>query len=147
MERKNNKKLKIFISAIKCPDNGQILILKEKYDKIINAVEIADVMWTGKDTKLPKECTIPISNCVEIFNRTTFTADGGMRICCNDADNYTLIDFIINKNILEVWNGDLYMRMRQCFLEYKLPSDSLCHACVMFQQQTIRPLNEIFSQK
>lgn len=139
---RESSKLKIYISAIQCPENKNLSFLKEKYSAIIDAVEILDVVWTGKTTKLAREYQMPPKTCTEIFNRTTFTADGGMRICCNDADNYLWVDSLSNKTISEIWNCKTYTKMRQHFLENTLPQYSLCHACLMHQEHPIKPLLE-----
>lgn len=143
----NKSQLKIYISAIQCPNNKNLIILKERYDNIIDAVELIDVDWTGKTTQIPKDKTNHQKGCVEVFNRTTFTADGGMRICCNDADNYLLVDSILHKEILQIWKSKLYKKMRQCFLEGSFPKDSLCHACATYSEHKIKPLIECFEDE
>ena len=142
----HNRKFKIYISSIQCSKNKDLPTLKEKYAHLIDAVEIIDAVWTGKKTNLPHEEQQKITKCSEIFHRTTFTADGGMRICCNDADNYLLVGSIADnvKNISTIWNGELYIKMRECFLHNTLPHNSLCHACLMFEEHAISPLTECF---
>lgn len=144
--KKHNKNLKIYISSIQCSQNRNLSTLKEKYTDIIDAVEIIDAVWTGKKTNLPREEQQKIPKCTEVFQRTTFTADGSMRICCNDADNYLVVGSIADnvKNISAIWNGELYVKMRECFLSNTLPQNSLCHACLMFEEHLIHPLAKCF---
>ena len=52
-------------------------------------------------------------NCSLPFAKAHFTAEGYMRACCNDYENYLAIEDINKVKISEAWNGKRFQELRK----------------------------------
>lgn len=75
--------------------------------------------------KLKTSCKLP-------FQQVIIRPDGKLSLCCNDAmGKYTLGD--LNENsLLEIWNSDTYMQMRENLYKKGRKSIKLCEKCDNF---------------
>ncbi len=87
----------------------------------------------GVDPKM-EDCNLP-------FNKAHFTAEGYMRACCNDYENFLAIDDIKDKKIIDVWNGEKFKKLRDLHLQDKLDG-TLCGKCIRNFKGNIKPINE-----
>ncbi len=81
-----------------------------------------------------EDCSLP-------FSKAHFTVEGYMRACCNDYENYLAIDDIKNKKIIDVWNGEIFKKLRSLHLKDKLEG-TLCGKCIRNCKGELKPLNE-----
>ena len=75
--------------------------------------------------KLKSSCKLP-------FQQVIVRPDGKLSLCCNDAmGKYTLGD-LNEKTLLEVWNSDTYMKIREKLYKQGRKTIELCKYCDNF---------------
>jgi organic radical activating enzyme len=96
------------------------------------------VNQSGQQHGLP---TVPgfQAPCALPFARCHISAEGYLRMCCNDYQNYlALVD--LNQTTLEdAWKAQVFQQMRQKHLDKDLKG-TLCHNCVHGLNEPIRPI-------
>jgi molybdenum cofactor biosynthesis enzyme MoaA len=84
----------------------------------------------------PSGITAP---CVLPFNRVHVSAEGYLRLCCNDYQNYlALVDLAVTP-LAEAWNAHVFRQMRQRHLDDRLEG-TLCHNCIKDVNDPIEPV-------
>ena len=146
--KKKEQQLKLYVSAIICSANqSQIKNLDTTLCGLVDCIEYLTACWTGKSTKIPlkelKARSFPGKICSEPFNRLTISANGYVRACCNDVDNFLAIGDATNNSLEDIWKGEMFVQLRRWLLEDKLPTNSLCYNCSKFVDGLILPLHEL----
>jgi organic radical activating enzyme len=84
----------------------------------------------------PSGVTAP---CALPFNRVHISAEGYLRICCNDYQNYLCVADLRETTLAEAWQAPIFREMRRRHLEKRL-AGTLCHNCVNNVNDPIEPV-------
>jgi molybdenum cofactor biosynthesis enzyme MoaA len=121
-----------------CSNAGTGEALKRELEGIVDEfVFIQALNQSGQTVGLAPNGIEP--PCVLPFARVHISAEGYLRMCCNDYQNYlTLVD--LNQTTLEAsWQAPIFQEMRQRHLDKKLEG-TLCHNCMYGVNTPIEPL-------
>ncbi len=77
-------------------------------------------------------CSLP-------FVRAHISAEGFLRMCCSDYQNYLALADLNKTTLNEAWHSDLFVQMRQRHLADSLRG-TLCHNCIYNVNEPINPL-------
>ena len=77
--------------------------------------------------------------CVLPFNRVHISAEGYLRMCCNDYQNYLALVDLNQTTLGASWNAPLFQEMRRRHLEKRLEG-TLCHNCMYGENTPIQPI-------
>ncbi len=67
--------------------------------------------------------------CRDIFHKCAILVDGTVVSCCCDIDGRLPLGNVFKQPFNEIWNGDLYNRLREQHLNNAIPEDIICHKC------------------
>jgi molybdenum cofactor biosynthesis enzyme MoaA len=84
----------------------------------------------------PSGVTAP---CALPFNRVHISAEGYLRMCCNDYQNYLCVADLRETPLAEAWQAPIFREMRRRHLEKRLEG-TLCHNCVNNVNDPISPI-------
>ena len=84
----------------------------------------------------PSGVTAP---CWLPFNRVHVSAEGYLRLCCNDYQNYLCVADLRETTLADAWRAPIFREMRQRHLDGRLEG-TLCHNCVNNVNDPIEPL-------
>lgn len=145
--KEKNNKLKFCISAVTCRANIENMPqLAQNFKNYTDKIIVYPAAWLGERTKLSiKDTVARYTNngiCNEIFTRCTITSGGFVRACCSGTDEFLLIGNANNTDILDIWHGDTFVKLRTLMLEHKLPPNTVCYNCINFQDTTVKPLTD-----
>lgn len=134
----------LFIGAsfVETPENAHT------YPKFLENVEgLVDEVYhvvasnqSGQMENLPVEPTMP-DTCVIPFNQVTITSEGYLRMCCNDYQNFLVVEDLSLMSLERAWNGDRARELRRRHMSKQLEG-TLCHNCINGCRDPIKPLNE-----
>ena len=77
--------------------------------------------------------------CALPFRRLHVSAEGYLRVCCNDYQNYLALLDLNQTTLAEAWNAPIFQGVRQRHLDKQLEG-TLCHNCVHNVNTPIEPL-------
>ena len=77
--------------------------------------------------------------CPLPFRRVHISAEGYLRVCCNDYQNYLALVDLNHVSLEEAWNAPIFRDIRQRHLDRRLEG-TLCHNCVHNVNGPIEPL-------
>jgi organic radical activating enzyme len=77
--------------------------------------------------------------CVLPFARAHISAEGYLRACCNDYQNYLALVDLHEHSLAEAWHARVFQQVRQRHLDGRLES-TLCHNCVHGVSGPIQPI-------
>jgi len=84
----------------------------------------------------PTDVTAP---CVLPFNRVHISAEGYLRMCCNDYQNYLSLVDLRQASLRDAWHAEVFKAMRQRHLEDRLEG-TLCYNCIHNVNTPIEPV-------
>jgi pyruvate-formate lyase-activating enzyme len=84
----------------------------------------------------PSGVTAP---CALPFNRVHISAEGYLRLCCNDYQNYLCVADLRETTLAQAWQAPIFRDMRQRHLDKRLEG-TLCHNCVNNVNDPIAPV-------
>jgi uncharacterized Fe-S cluster-containing radical SAM superfamily protein len=84
----------------------------------------------------PMEIEAP---CALPFTRLHVSAEGYLRVCCNDYQNYLALADLNHTTLAEAWNAPIFRDVRQRHLDKHLEG-TLCHNCIHNVNAPIEPL-------
>lgn len=77
-------------------------------------------------------------SCTEIFNKCSILADGTIVPCCMDVEGRLPLGNILETNFDEIWNGELYNRLRTHHINNTVPENIICYGCHLRWVKTSR---------
>ena len=77
-------------------------------------------------------CSLP-------FKRLHISAEGYLRMCCSDYQNYLSLLDLSKTTLKEAWHADIFKEMRQRHLDNKLEG-TLCYNCINNANKPIQPI-------
>jgi len=140
LRNKHNFKTKIMVSTIDIPAyKKETELFKEfwtdKVDKIIIRTFFDHqglVKFESADTS-KTDTTVKRFPCPQFWKRITIAANGYIKYCVNDWYNKTNIAEMKKVSISEIWNSDLYKKMREYQLSGNYHKIILCDNCADWQ--------------
>lgn len=143
--KQNNSPLIFYISAVTCPENAANMRgLEEAFGSFVDKIVPFPAAWLGEHTALSKADTVARfpkgAICDEMFTRLTVTSAGFVRVCCAGSDKYMLVGDANTTDILEIWNGELFMNLRRRMLAHDLPENTVCFNCMNGRAMPLKPL-------
>jgi len=69
--------------------------------------------------------------CKQVFERLNFLSDGRAVMCCADAFGEVIVGDIKKNTVSEIWNGNVFKKIREIHLEggkKKIPLCAKCHS-------------------
>ena len=137
--KKNNLNLWMGVSFVATPDTEHSFeniknILSDTVDEIV--MYHANNQSGQVDFPLPmmKDCNLP-------FSKAHFTAEGYIRACCNDYENFLAVEDITKMKIIDAWNSLLFRELRRKHLNDQLDG-TLCGKCIRNCKGKIEPINK-----
>ena len=82
--------------------------------------------------------------CVLPFARAHISAEGYLRVCCNDYQNYLAVVDLNITPLAEAWNADIFRDIRRRHLDNNLEG-LLCHNCIHGVSEPIEPVVSDFA--
>lgn len=145
-------RMKFYITAVTCPQNVENMPeLHSAFHELVDAVEPYPAAWLGERTALPITDTVrrfPAGAvCSELFSRCTITASGFVRVCCSGSDDFMLIGDANTTDIMDIWHGEHFKKLRQAMLVHKLPENTVCFNCMNFKDTPLKPMVEWLAAK
>ncbi len=77
--------------------------------------------------------------CALPFNRVHISAEGYLRTCCNDYQNYLALVDLNRTTLKDAWLAEPFLEMRQRHLENRLEG-TLCYNCINNINSPIEPV-------
>lgn len=77
--------------------------------------------------------------CPLPFQRLHVTAEGYLRVCCNDYQNYLTVADLNHVTLQDAWQAPIFREIRQRHLDKRLEG-TLCHNCIHNVNAPIEPL-------
>lgn len=143
-----NLPLKLFVSSVVCrPNQANMDNLRVCIGDLVDHMDTVLATWKG--LSLPQDIFLtdktftknPDSGlCMEPFSRMTITAEGYVRICCNNYENDLVVGDLHTQDIESIWHSELYVNIRKAFIEKKLPPNCICHNCLFGTQNKVKPI-------
>jgi hypothetical protein len=78
--------------------------------------------------------------CPYPFNRISITAEGYLDACCMDTKNELVVADLNKMSLLEAWNCDKMVKLRQFHLDNNIPKNIKCHNCLYNTNYDVKPL-------
>jgi wyosine [tRNA(Phe)-imidazoG37] synthetase (radical SAM superfamily) len=135
--------LKFYLSAsfVQLKENSASLA---EWKKLIEPLvdEIYIVQATNQSGQVPDlpASKNPYNICPYPFNQLHISAEGYLRLCCCDYQNFLAVCDLNEKSLLEAWESDLAVSARRALMNER-PEGLLCHDCLTGLTSDIKPLN------
>lgn len=84
--------------------------------------------------------------CAYPFTRVTVSAEGYLRLCCSDYQNYLSVADLNHVSLIEAWNAEGYQAIRRRHLANELEG-ALCYNCINNINTPIEPLTPALAVK
>ena len=141
--KETNKKLWLGISFVAFDKNRFTFeILKNEMKDFVDEIIMYEANNQGGQVEGLPPPEVHQEDCALPFTKAHFTAEGYMRACCNDYENYLAIDKIENKKIIDIWNGEIFRNLRKKHLDDKLQG-TMCGKCIRNCKDKISPINPL----
>ncbi|RVU36770.1 radical SAM protein [Hwanghaeella grinnelliae] len=136
-----DRKMFVYISFVQVPKNADSLPeLIERFEGRIDEFYINPaVNVSGQMPNLPLDENMP-DTCVIPFNQLNITAEGHLRVCCNDYQNSLAIEDLNKMSVGDAFYGDRFRDFRRRHMNDDLKG-TLCHNCLKGCFEKVHPLN------
>ncbi len=82
--------------------------------------------------------------CFFPFNRVHVTYEGYLTLCCQDLENYLIIEDLNKMSLKEAWNSERFQRIRKRHIDGNLEG-TLCYNCLNNANESVKPLAEEYA--
>lgn len=133
--------LALAITFVDCPKNHGTLenlqtLIGDYVDEIVkyDSMNTSGQMFGYPGSPYTAPCSLP-------FETLHVSAEGYVRACCNDYQNYLALESLENMSLKEAFYSQRYIEFRQQHIDNKLHG-TLCFNCIYNKNAKVKPLND-----
>jgi MoaA/NifB/PqqE/SkfB family radical SAM enzyme len=117
---------------------GEKEALEALLGSVVDSIKWTDIRVQGgnmletvrKLSHLEHDPRYALKPCGLLWNGFHVDYAGNLTICCVDFDGKLLVGNVLEKGLMECWNGPEMQELRHQHLTRTLPTDSLCYKCL-----------------
>lgn len=134
-----DRKFLIAVSFVETAENlGSFDKLVERFTGVVD--EVTRYALHNQSGQMPGLPAPTFKVCNLAFNSVNISAEGYIRACCNDYENYLALEDLKTQSLAEAWHGARYRAFRRRHLENQL-AGTLCGNCLLQRQDALEALN------
>jgi pyruvate-formate lyase-activating enzyme len=138
----------LFVSYVICCQNkDEVVLLRDRIEKYVDDMVTIQAYNQGGNMyeindgiTLDPNYVYAKAPCSMIFNRIHITWEGYLNACCVDFNNDLVVADLNKTPLLEAWNSEKMVGLREMHLNNKFPTDVMCYNCLHNSNQMIRPI-------
>jgi len=146
-KRKKNPFIQVSATVTQRDSNEDIERFKEKWSEYADLVTVGLTSWSRiaeyepdiyKILGITPEQNRKYMPCQDILTKMCVFANGDITVCCGDAEGRLTVGNILNDNMKDLWDSEVYNGLRLLLTNMKMDMLELCKNCFPAYDMNLR---------